>query len=260
MDVSIIIPVHDDIRIERCVNSIDEEVEVIASMNNPTGEVEKIVRELGIKRCTIPVQSLSKAYNCGISTSTQRYVLFMDSDCIFEKGCIKRLRDNMGANRIARGRTVFSYNSGLSRIISRAREFTTSESPNLYIPLLMIDRSVFDDVGLFNEQMVFTSDCDFSDRVKGMGLPYFDVPTARIIHDPLDPLSDLRSAFRYGTGRSQKHRSRGHVKKPAYLRELRDYLIRGSKEKGLMTGLYLSLWYLAFTCGFLSEERNWKDV
>jgi len=254
MDISVIIPVHNDVRIKRCVESIDEDVEVIASMNCPTSEIEEIVREIGIKSCIIGEKSLSKAYNVGVQKSTKENVLFMDSDCVFKKGSLSRLYEKMGSYRIAKGKIIFNYNSYISSIISKGREFTTSESPQLFIPLLMVHKSIFDEVGDFNENMQFSSCCDFSDKVLAKRIPWVYVPAAQIVHDPLSIKADLRSAYRYGAGRSQKHRSRGVVRKPPYLEELKDYLIRGSKEKGIVTGLYLTLWYGTFTAGFLHQE------
>jgi hypothetical protein len=260
MDLTIIIPVCDDLRIERCIKSIDEDVEIIVSMNNPTEKIKKLINRLGVDSCQIAKQSLSKAYNEGIKKSTKNHILITDSDCVFKKGSIQKLYSKINRYEIVKGKIIFRHNSFMSKIISKGREFTTSDTPNLYIPLLLINKSVFEKIGYFNENMEFTSDCDFSDKAKKAGIDFYYEPEAQIIHEPLNIKSDLRSAFRYGTGRSQKHRSRGIKKKISYFSELNNYFVEGSSNKGFLVGLYLLLWGIFFMGGFVSQEKKYNRI
>ena len=88
MELSIVIPVKDDIKITECINSIDEDVEIVVAMNDPSDEIIDIVKKLGVKSVHLPEANLSKAYNAGIEAATYDKVLLMDSDCIFEKGTL----------------------------------------------------------------------------------------------------------------------------------------------------------------------------
>jgi len=256
MNVSVIIPVHNDVRIERCVKSIDEAVEVIAVMNNPTKDVDDIVRKLGIKSVTVPQQNLGICYNKGIEAAFYDFVLFMDSDCIFEPGTIAKMYRAKEAkpDALIRGYVVFQENSIPSRITRLAREVNTSNVPYAFIPPLLIDKGVFgriDDGYRFAEDVGWCVDYEFERRRRKAGIELIHLRDARILHDALPIMADFRSSFNYGTGKRIRHERTGE--KVNFLDVLRDPIIRGYREKGLIIALYLALWKTVLYSGYYAQ-------
>ena len=105
MNISILIPVSNDLKIIEALKSIDEKVQVVVSLNKPSQEILKLVKNIQKKRfpalknldivfCKIDYKSIAGAYNNGIKTAKYDNILLMDSDCIFEKGTIKKLNKN----------------------------------------------------------------------------------------------------------------------------------------------------------------------
>lgn len=257
MDLSIIIPVYNDIRIERCVNSIDENVEVIAALNRPTKEVVDIVNRLGLKKCEIDKNNLGMAYNAGLDTASNDLVLFMDSDCVFAPQTINKLYDSFQLDSqlmLARGYVSFKSNSLETKLTKNARTINTSDVPYAFIPPLMLNKNVFKEINdgyHFAEDVIWCVDYEFELRRSKANIHLKIVPDAVIFHDPLSIKSDLRSAFMYGTGCSIRHERTGEKKN--FLDDIKLASKRISKN-GLGVGLYLAVWDSALHIGYLAQK------
>ncbi|HLD18468.1 MAG TPA: glycosyltransferase [Candidatus Nanoarchaeia archaeon] len=257
MDLSIVIPVHDDVRIEKCVDSIDENVEVVVALNKPTIEVAGIVKRLGVKSINVPEQNLGMCYNAGMDASSSQLVLFMDSDCVFAPRTIERVYDAKMTHpdALIRGHVVYLADSLQSRITKAGRDVTTTNVPYAFIPLLLLDKNVFsriNDGHRFAEDVGWTADYEFELRRSKAGIPLVYVPEAKIFHDPVTIASDLRSAFKYGTGKRIRHERTGE--RVNFLEVLKEPILRGFREAGPMTGLYLVLWKSALYSGYYSQK------
>ena len=256
MDLSLVIPVHSDVRIERCVQSIDQAVEVVAVMNNPTKEVSDIVARIGIKSVVIPQQNLGICYNQGMDASNNELVLFMDSDCVFAAGTIEKMyvAKEKNPQALVRGNVAFQENSFQSRITKSAREVTTSNVPYAFIPPLLLDKDVFGRIGdryRFAEDVGWCVDFEFEIRRRKAGIGLVHLADAPIYHDPITIMDDFRSAFKYGTGKRIRHERTGE--QVNFLDVLKDPIIKGYRERGLSTALYLSLWKAVLYSGYYAQ-------
>ena len=81
LNLSIVIPAYNDVRLGKCLKSIDENVEVVVVLNGATEEV-KIAYSSNAVIGELPTPNLAKAYNYGIEISSKDNVLIMDSDCV----------------------------------------------------------------------------------------------------------------------------------------------------------------------------------
>ncbi len=257
MDMSIVIPVHDDVRIERCVKSIDENVEVVIALNNPTEKVSGIVKKLGVKSVDVPEQNLGMCYNAGMDASASELVLFMDSDCVFAPKTIKRVFEAKMdyPKALIRGNVVYLTGSLQSRITKAGRDVTTTNVPYAFIPLLLLDKNVFsriNDGNRFAEDVGWTADYEFELRRSKAGIPLIYISEARIFHEPMTIASDLRSAFKYGNGKSIRHQRTGE--KANFMEVLKEPVLRGFREKGFATGIYLLLWESVLYSGFYAKK------
>lgn len=257
MDLSIIIPVCNDVRLERCVNSIDEQVEVVAALNRPTKDVVDIVKRLDLKSCEIDKNNLGMAYNAGMNVASNDLILFMDSDCVFAPSTIKKLYDSFEQDpslMLARGYVNFKANSSQTRLTKNSRTINTSNVPYAFIPPLMLKKSVFDKINdgyAFAEDVIWCVDYEFELRRSKAGIPLKIIPDAVIFHDPLPVKADLRSAFMYGTGCRIRHERTGEKKS-----FLDDIKLASERIKNNDAGvvLYLMVWDGALHLGYLAQK------
>ncbi len=264
MKVSIVIPVSDDLRITQCIHSIDERVEVVISLNKATRkireEIKKLLRSkklshLKILTCEISDASIAGAYNHGIETASHRLILLMDSDCVFESGCIRRLYQNLDGNLLSKGRVVFTHNSFLSGVVARAREYHTSDKVSAFSPPLLFDKRIKKFIGnyFFHPQLCWLEDSEFDQRVQKAGLKISYDASAKVFHPPLTPRRDLRSAFWYGVGKRIGVEIGVHERPTGVFGSIRKYIIDASKKKGVLSGCYLFVWKMSLLAGYYAQ-------
>ncbi len=257
LPISVIIPVCDDFRVLDCIDSIDANLEIIVVLNGEYDKkIESELKKRKIKILKMKKFSFSRFYNLGIRNSSYNLIFFMDADCIFEKHTLFKLYKKTKKYDIVKGKVIFSFDSLISKIIAKAREFTTSDFPNLYIPGVIFKKKVFEKIGLFNTEIDHAADAEMADRIEREKISWGYLPNAKIIHAPLNIKDDLRSAFNYGSGRKQKHLFQKKEKNPNFLRGFLKYLIEGTRRKGLIVGIYLSIWYLFFFLGYKSIKQK----
>lgn len=250
LSISIIIPVADDLRVGKCIESIDENTEIVVVLNGPTKQVKNLVEKYDVKTCFLSERNLPAALNVGIKNSTFDKVLFMDSDCTFERGTIRCLHDGLRRFKLAKGKAIFESTNFWNRIFAKAREYTTSNTPNAYKPPLAIRKSIIKDISYyFDDDIHWTEDADLDRRVKEVGLSINFIPEAKIYHPPVSLFVDLRSAFRYGIGkriRAEKGLTKG-------MGTFFPYLIDILKKKGLLTAVYMIFWNISYCFGYFFQ-------
>jgi len=245
LPLTIVIPCADDVRIRYCLESIDEDVEILVVLNGSTRDVIDVVKNYKIRTVEIKERNLSKALNIGIERANNQNVILMDSDCKFEKGAIKRLFEGLQGNYVAKGKVVFQSDDFISKTIAKVREYSYYDPPRPYNPFLAIRKDVKPLIGnyYFDESIHWTEDADLNTRIKNAGIRVSYVFSARVFHPPLTLKHDLRSAFRYGIGkriRVEKGISNGIGTHFAKIFDI-----------GLKKGLLASLYYLVWNCFYL---------
>jgi len=265
LDLTIIIPCRSDVRISYCIESIyrtcNENVEVLVSLNNATKEVKEILKNFKkVKTCEIEEANLSKAYNNGIEHASRNNILLMDSDCIFSPNTIKLLYKGLKYSKISKGLVIFRTHNLMSKVIAKVREYTTTDFINAYVPPLAFSKDIKNFIGgyFFCEKMSWCGDGEFDYRVRKAELKIFYNPKAVIYHAPLSILSDIKSAFKYGKGRSIGTDlgllpKRNYFKISTHLeRFIRTYEV--FHKKGLFPALYyFFLWRPIYRIGYFLQ-------
>ncbi|MFA6423573.1 MAG: glycosyltransferase [Patescibacteria group bacterium] len=203
LPITIVIPCSNDLLIERCIRSIDESLEVVVSLNNPTQAVRNILKKFpDVKTVETAKKGIALAYNNGIKATSNDWILLMDSDCIFEKKAIYEMWKIAKEYKVVKGRIVFSSKGYVSKVVAKLREFTTSDTVNAYSPPLLFDKKIVDKIGYyFNPKLVWSEDADFNNRVQKNNIKIGFAKDGIIYHKNLTFKEDLRSAFYYGVGR-----------------------------------------------------------
>ena len=128
LNLSLVICVADDTRIEKTLDSVDAYCEVIVVLNGATQEVRQIVSEFN-ETCNfklvvteIPERNLSKARNIGMELASNDKVVFYDSDCIIVQGALEKFAIYLNNYYLVDGRVKFRSDNFQSKIISVTRE------------------------------------------------------------------------------------------------------------------------------------------
>lgn len=253
MNLTIIIPVADDTRIKNCIESIDENVEILVVLNGATKKVKNIIKDFkNIETLEIYERNLGMARDEGVNKAKFDKVLLMDSDCIFQKGCIKKLYNGLKKYKIAKGKVIFNYNNMFNKIIKKTREYTTSDFLSAYAPPLAFDKTVKKEIGgyYFDRDIHWADDAEFDKRVKKGGIKINYLPSAIIYHPPLNFFQDLRSAFRYGCGQkigTEKNIMNG-------IDSFFPCVFDITKKKGFLSGLYMIVWNISYCSGYFIQK------
>lgn len=269
MNISVVIPVCNDLRLKACIDSIDEKVEVVISLNKPTKELKDLIKSMqkaqkekkkyqNIKFniCEIDYPSIAGAYNKGIKHASYENILLMDSDCIFEKGCIRKLHQNIKSHLLSKGKVVFSSDSFVTKMVARAREFHTSDKVSAYSPPLLFKKKIINKIGgyYFHPSLCWLEDSEFDKRVQNAKLEIAYDKSARVIHPPLNPARDLKSAYWYGVGKRIGVELGIHDKPTGLMGSIRKYIFSAPKSKGYLSGLYLFIWKMALFVGYYTQK------
>ena len=259
INLSIVIPAHRDPSLSRCIESIDENVEVIVALNDASEDVEQAAVAAGVTIVSMEEAHLGRAYNLGIQAATGDNILLMDSDCIFTSGAIRKLYDGLSNSDLSKGRVQFASKSYLTKIVARVRHIHTVK-PNAYSPPLAFKKSILTELGgyYFDPDIPWTEDYDFDMRVRGANLPLTYVDSARIIHPPVNLTRDLRSARNYGMGHAV-----GYLKGLPWYRlprlSITQLFKSGRKvfaKYGLATAIYFTVWQISFYFGFRQRLKG----
>lgn len=251
LPISIIIPCADDIRIKSCLESIDEKAETIVVLNGATNKVRKIVKGYKVKITEISERNLAKALNVGITKSKNKKVIFMDTDCKFEKGAIRKLYQGLNGYDVAKGKVIFESNSFVSKIIAKVREYSYYDTPKPYNPFLGINKQIKGRIAgyFFDDKIHWTEDADLNTRLIEAGIKVNYVFKAIVFHPPLSLKHDLRSAFRYGIGK----RIRVETGKAGNIGTHFGKITDVATKKGFWPAIYYFIWNISYLFGYIYQ-------
>lgn len=201
--LTILIPCSDDPLLGKCIESVDEDVEILVVLNKPSETIKKLVKQYpSVKTVTLVKRGIGLAYNRGIQAAKNQWILLMDSDCLFNKGAIRKMWNLTKDFRVVKGKVAFDSRNIESKITSKLREYTTSDNLNAYSPPLLFHKSIKKDTDYyFDSRLIWSEDADFNNRIQKSKIAIGYDPNAAIFHKPLSFKEDLRSAYRYGIGR-----------------------------------------------------------
>ena len=136
-----------------------------------------------------PNQGCGPAKNTGLSAAHGEFIAFLDADDLWLPG---KIRQQVEALRrapeagITTGRMTFFFEPGVSRPAWVPAAFLTEPQP-AYLPSgLLIRRSVFDQVGIFDSTFALTNDYEWLTRARDAGVPEVLTPhvvVRRRVHD-----------------------------------------------------------------------------
>ena len=262
MDISVVIRCGDDNRVFKCIDSIDEDVEVIVSLSeNP--KLEKKLEIKGIKYVLSPWKNLSKTSNIGFESASYEKVIITDSDTVFENGCIKKLYEALDNYKVACAGIKFLSDPSIpfSNTVAESRDYVNS-LPLFFTPGIALKKDVLSEIGgfLFDDYVPYAVDANLDYRVKKAGLPVAWLNNeAYICHAPETIKHDLKAAFRIGMGcrvgveRLRSFDQYSDIKWNALKGVKLNSIIDIFQKKGAFVGFYQLLWDIFHIAGYIYQ-------
>ena len=256
MDISVLLCVHDDVRIINCLDSIDVVCEAIVVANNATEQVLKVLHDydsgnrFDFRIIEIPEKGIGRARDIGAENAKYDKMLFLDSDCRFLPGGIGSVYSLLDDFPVVDGKIQYEANSFQSRIVSKCR--TQSVPDRVFCPGLSMRKDVKPLIGgyFFDRKLGWLEDSEINRRFKKASLPIGYTKEEIAVHAALTFSEDLSSAFKYGTGKQVG------IKNGVFENELDAifHLVPAYFKLGFFVGLYLFAWNISYTCGFIKGK------
>ncbi|MFJ3923390.1 glycosyltransferase [Streptomyces sp. NPDC090022] len=262
----VVIALRDDLRIADCIDSIDEDVEIVLALNGPSDAIRKLIAEHPRPLTVTEIEdvgNLGAAYNAGAAATDKQYLLLMDSDCTFAPGVVRMMVRAVLTEPVVKGQVVYGESEGLlSRLTARVREFDEGDYVSALSPPLIYNRAIVDHIGgyHFDELIHWCEDREFDFRLQLAGIPVVYLPQARIFHDAQHGFANMRSYFRYGVGEGIAQET-GVFTTPAVpvawrLFEASRTLVHCARDKGVGAAAYYALLKAAFHTGTAHHLLN----
>ncbi len=263
LDISVVIRCSNDPHVFKCIESIDENVEIIVSLTKNLG-IQKKLEKMGIKYCITPIGNLSITSNAGFKVASYNKVIITDSDTYFEKDCIRKLYNALDKYKCARVNLETLYSSSIrgSKIAGKGISYVFS-LPLAFTPGIAIRKDILPDVGgfLFNDPVAFAVDADLNYRIRRAQIPVKFPKEAYLYHLPASMKHGLKAAYRIGIGvrtsverlhgmlGDSKHKLRKSLKavKPSAL-------YRILRKEGFAFTLYQVIWDFFYYLGYLKKK------
>jgi glycosyltransferase involved in cell wall biosynthesis len=249
--ISIVIPCATDLRLERCLKSINEKVEVIVVLNGATKKVIKIANEYKVKKVIVEERNLPKALNAGIEVAKNQKVLLMDSDCVFHPKAIREIYLALETNLMAKGIVVFQHKGPISKAIAGVRDYTNANTIKAYNPFLGLRKDIKEKIGgyYFDDRIYWTEDADLDQRIAKAKMVIKPVPMAIAYHPPLTLKQDLRSAFKYGVGKRIRVEMKIGRGIGCHFSRIPDMV----KTQRFLSGIYYFFWNCSYLGGYFYQ-------
>lgn len=161
--VNVLIRCSDDHRFSACLDSIDEQCEVVAGLT-PNDAIEKIAKGRGVRYSLSPRGNPAATTLAALPMCSYERVLLADSDCVFLPGAIARMKSLAETADIVRPTVLFKHVNRSSYATALARTFQYTYCGFVYEPGLLVNLSTtLPAIGgyLFSHHAPFTPDGEF---------------------------------------------------------------------------------------------------
>lgn len=201
MNISIIIPVYNDQRIEKCIRSIEacdyptDRYEIIVVDNNSDAEFTRWLKSLikaseHLKYIFESKQGSYAARNTGISVARGTVLAFTDSDCVVDPDWLKRIAGILNDDEIdgvmgfADGdndNVIAEYEQKMYKQVVAA--FTNQDAlQRIDTRNCAFKTQVYKTIGGFQSELQFGGDMEYGARAHEAGFHFIFSPSVQVTH------------------------------------------------------------------------------
>lgn len=270
IDLSVVIRCGRDRKgLERCLSTIDENVEVVVSVADDAPFLKDYM-SMGYKVAPHTYGNWSVAAQSGIDKAANRNVIIMDGDSVFGSGSIKTINDALyGGHTIVQPHVIFLHNdTHFGKLISATRTFENRREPKSYSPGLGLNiEELVSKIGIdgriYDLKVAFGDDGDLDQRRRAAGIDVFVADNALIYHDPIAFKHELKTSFQFGVGENQIQRGRSNpkttrdiLKEEFFSSGAREYYLDLYNAYGAEAMLFMLACRSVYVAGFIRASQK----
>ena len=210
-EVTIIIPVKDDLLLETALQSIKQSVEVIVSLNCPSDKVREMCKTWKKKGTSFDLRiietsklGMSAALNHAVRKATYSKIIVLDSDCRLDLDTIDHYSKSLDKFCFVRGTAKIVKQKGIwyeqTRLEVESVNEIMKKDPRLYGPAIAFIKEDYLKLGGYDEDILYGCDHKFDDIVRKCGYIVGYCEQAVIWHAPISYGTDKKSHIGYGRG------------------------------------------------------------
>jgi len=206
MRLSVVVCCSNDFDLAHTLDSIDEDVEVVASIT-PNRMIEHYLRMRGVRYAITPVGNHAVTTNSGIDLVQGDAVLIIDSDTVLLPGVIDKVRQRLATSPVVNVPIAFDAEDvKLSRLIARLRTFDNSYDAPAYKPGIAWRLDIRPSIGgyWYDPTVAWPCDAELLGRLRRFGIPIDHLSQPGIVHRPISLRHALRAYYHYGIGDSRR--------------------------------------------------------
>ena len=266
---SIALKCANDTTITRCLDSIDDDVSVHVVIT-PNDAIEGILREREVPYSITEYGNIAKSTELSVWACEDDNVIVMDSDTWFLPGSIRKLREALLVDPLAKARLEFQTSGHISEVIASHRHPFNNRPNYATNPGLAMRRTEVRDACrgyIFNPKIRWTEDADLQYRLGQTDLTVAYVPEAVVQHEPITLSHELRAAFLYGVGKRLSientpdrvpYEELPDVLKRAVLSMNPANIVRKIREQGVEISALNLAWNAYYLSGYHAQKHTKK--
>lgn len=207
--ISVVVPYYNDKRIDRCLRSLINQrypkdcYEVILVDNNSTKQYYHKDLYKNVSVVSQPERGSYKSRNLGIKTARGEIIAFTDSDCTIDMDWLDAINLNMAETSeicAVQGLSLSNRWNDVSKAINEMYEKIffgeIVDAKENYCSRLdtrncAVFKKCFENVGMFNEKLLYWGDAELGKRIVEYGKKIKYVPEMNIVHSDISELEQL---------------------------------------------------------------------
>jgi len=185
-------------------NTVEHLIVCNGSCKKFTKKIERSIQALKTTKILVLQDSnIAASINYAIKKANASTVVIVDSDCFMDGNFVASMTRAIKNNLAVRGKVVFKGHNPLSRLNSKLRSHIYETESNLFFaPNLALNKSLFKQIGYFNENL-HSWDSEFGYRANKHGINITHENSAIVTHNCGDDLfNEAIVSIKYGEGRA----------------------------------------------------------
>lgn len=257
--------------LQKCLDSIDESVEVVVGASEDATFVSEIL-DHGYIVAPHKYGNWSVAAENGLKASNYNDIIIMDADSVFASGAIHCINSALKAGHLlVQPHVEFKTNNSFgSKVVSKARSHENRYTAKAFSPGLGLKRQellqlIGVDGNIYHPKVMFGDDGYIDQKAQEANIRVFVAKDAIIYHSPINLSHELKNAFQFGRSEAQIEKVRNN-NSGIWHQLVLSYFTRGAVEYyqqawnnyGLDTAMFATFWRMLYLAGY--ESENYRHV
>ena len=173
--ISIIVPTYNRAGyIEEALDSVKKQTftdyEIIVVDDGSTDNTKEILENYsGIRYLLLEHGGIAAARNAAVKAAGGKWIAFLDSDDLWKEDKLQKQVDYLHTHPDCR--IVYTEFSNFTEIPEdeldeRQKELLQTDDISWYLPSALVDARLFDEIGLFDENLMYSEDTEWNFRLK----------------------------------------------------------------------------------------------